>query len=276
MNNYSVFVIIMHYFSFRGENMKKIALSLLAASVLLISGCSKKAAVVINNADDLVGKKVGVQAGTTGEIYASDIEDVKISSFKSAIDAGLALSAGTIDAIVLDELPAKEIVKRSPKLKILEQEFSLEDYAIAVRKGDTELLNSINASIARMKNDGTYDMLQKAFIPTEGEIVIPKIEETAPDGDIIKLGTEASFPPFEYTEGTKVVGFDISQSQIFANDAGRKLQVVAMAFDSLIAALQSGAIDFIAAGMTVTEERMLEVDFSEPYYQSKQVIIVRK
>ena len=256
--------------------MKKIALSLLTASVLLISGCSKKAAVVINNADDLVGKKVGVQAGTTGEIYASDIEDVKISSFKSAIDAGLALSAGTIDAIVLDELPAKEIVKRSPKLKILEQEFSLEDYAIAVRKGDTELLNSINASIARMKNDGTYDMLQKAFIPTEGEIVIPKIEETAPDGDIIKLGTEASFPPFEYTEGTKVVGFDISQSQIFANDAGRKLQVVAMAFDSLIAALQSGAIDFIAAGMTVTEERMLEVDFSEPYYQSKQVIIVRK
>ena len=256
--------------------MKKITLSLLAASVLLISGCSKKNAVVINNADDLVGKKVGVQAGTTGEIYASDIEDVKISSFKSAIDAGLALSAGTIDAIVLDELPAKEIVKRSPKLKILEQEFSLEDYAIAVRKGDTELLNSINASIARMKNDGTYDMLQKAFIPTEGEIVIPKIEETAPDGDIIKLGTEASFPPFEYTEGTKVVGFDISQSQIFANDAGRKLQVVAMAFDSLIAALQSGAIDFIAAGMTVTEERMLEVDFSEPYYQSKQVIIVRK
>lgn len=256
--------------------MKKITLAVMAAAVLLCTGCSKKAAVVINNADDLVGKKVGVQAGTTGEIYASDIENVKISSFKSAIDAGLALSAGTIEAIVLDELPAKEIVKRSPKLKILEQEFSLEDYAIAVRKGDEELLKSINASIARMKADGTYDMLQKAFMPTEGEIVIPKIEETAPNGDILKLGTEASFPPFEYTEGTKVVGFDVSQSQIFANDAGRKLQVVAMAFDSLIAALQSGAVDFIAAGMTVTEERKLEVDFSEPYYQSKQVIIVRK
>ncbi len=256
--------------------MKKISLVLMAAAVLLAAGCSKKTAVTINNADDLVGKKVGVQAGTTGEIYASDIEDVKISSFKSAIDAGLALSAGTIDAIVLDELPAKEIVKRSPKLKILAQEFSLEDYAIAVRKEDTALLASINSSIAKMKADGTYDMLQKAFMPAEGEIVIPKIAETAPNGDVLKMGTEASFPPFEYTEGTKVVGFDVSQSQVIANDAGRKLQVVAMAFDSLIAALQSGAVDFIAAGMTVTEERKLEVSFSEPYYQSKQVIIVRK
>ncbi|MCQ2597491.1 MAG: transporter substrate-binding domain-containing protein [Treponema sp.] len=256
--------------------MKKIAVAVLAAVALMATGCAKKTTVVINNADDLVGKKVGVQAGTTGEIYASDIEDVKISSFKSGIDAGLALSAGTIDAIVLDELPAKEIVKRSPKLKILDQEFSLEDYAIAVRKGEPELLNSINASIRKMKTDGTYDMLQKAFMPAEGEIVIPVIKETAPDGNILKMGTEASFPPFEYTEGTKVVGFDVSQSQVIANDAGRKLQVVAMAFDSLIAALQSGAVDFIAAGMTVTEERMLEVDFSEPYYQSKQVIIVRK
>lgn len=257
--------------------MKKLVYAVLAASLLLTAGCSKKnSAVVINGADDLEGKRVGVQAGTTGEIYAADIKDVKLSSFKSGIDAGLALSAGTIDAIILDELPAKEIVKRSPKLKILEEEFSLEDYAIAVRKGDEALLNSINASIARMKADGTYDMLQKAFMPAEGEVVIPKIDETAPDGDVLKLGTEASFPPFEYTEGTKVVGFDISQGQVFANDAGRKLQVVAMAFDSLIAALQSGAVDFIAAGMTVTEERKMEVDFSEPYYQSKQVIIVRK
>lgn len=257
--------------------MKKIIYAVLAASVLLMaSGCSKKGVVVINGADDLEGKKVGVQAGTTGEIYASDIPDVKLSSFKSGIDAGLALSAGIIDAIVLDELPAKEIVKRSRNLMILEEEFSLEDYAIAVRKGDDNLLNAINASIARMKSDGTYDMLQNAFMPAEGEIVIPEISESAPNGKIIKLGTEPSFPPFEYTEGTKVVGFDVSQSQIIANDMGCKLEVVAMNFDSLIAALQSGAVDFIAAGMTVTEERKESVNFSEPYYQSKQVIIVRK
>ena len=64
--------------------------------------------------------------------------------------------------------------------------------------------------------------------------------------------------------------------QKIAFDAGSKLEVVDMAFDSLIPALASGAIDFIAAGMSVTEERQKNVDFSLPYFESEQVIIIRK
>jgi len=90
------------------------------------------------------------------------------------------------------------------------------------------------------------------------------------------MGTNAAFPPFEYIEGTDPVGFDVTMSQLIARDFGKKLQVVDMAFDGLIAALQSDAIDFIAAGMTATDERRKNVDFSEPYYSSNQVIIVRK
>ncbi|MDY4831695.1 MAG: transporter substrate-binding domain-containing protein, partial [Treponema sp.] len=91
-----------------------------------------------------------------------------------------------------------------------------------------------------------------------------------------KLGTNAAFPPFEYVDGKSVVGFDITMGQKIAKTAGKKLEVVDMAFDSLIPALQSGTIDFIAAGMSVTEERKKNVDFSVPYFQSEQVIIVRK
>ena len=61
-----------------------------------------------------------------------------------------------------------------------------------------------------------------------------------------------------------------------AKDLNKKLQVVDMSFDGLIAAVQSGAVDFVAAGMTATDERRQNVDFSEPYYESNQVIIVRK
>ena len=93
--------------------------------------------------------------------------------------------------------------------------------------------------------------------------------------DVIKMGTNAAFPPFEYTLGTEVVGFDVTVSQLISRDYGKKLKVVDMNFDGLIAALQSGSIDFIAAGMTATEERRKNVDFSEPYYLSKQTIIVR-
>ena len=95
-------------------------------------------------------------------------------------------------------------------------------------------------------------------------------------GGKIVFGTNAEFPPFEYVEGKSIVGFDITMGQKIAKNAGLKLEVVDMAFDSLIPALQSGTIDFIAAGMSVNEERKKNVDFSETYFESEQVIIVRK
>lgn len=257
--------------------MKKLVLiaSIVTIAVALFS-CNEKNKVVINSASDLEGKIIGVQAGTTGELYVQEsVKDANVKSFKNGIDASLALSNGSIDAIVLDELPAKEIVKRNKKLTILNDKFATENYAIAVKKGNTELLNSINSTIAKMKSSGTYEYLINAFMPIDGNITLQEIEETASNG-VVKMGTNAAFPPFEYIEGTRIVGFDASFSQLIANDYGKKLQIVDMAFDGLIPALQSGAIDFIAAGMTATDERRQNVDFSEPYYSSNQVIIIRK
>ena len=158
---------------------------------------------------------------------------------------------------------------------IVDLDLAIEEYAIAIKKGNADLLNSINATIATMKSNGEYEKLVNAFMPVDGNIVLPA--EIASTGtEIIKLGTNAAFPPFEYVEGADIVGFDITMGQKIAADYGKKLEVVNMEFDSLIAALSSGAIDFIAAGMSVTEERKKNVDFSVPYYASKQVVIIRR
>ena len=257
--------------------MKRIiAVISIAMFILGMSACKKKEAVIINNASDLAGKKIGCQAGTTGELYIQEsVKDAKIKSFKTGIDASLDLKNGAIDAIVLDELPAKEIVKRNPDLVIVKDDFMSESYAIAVKKGNTELLESINKTIADLKMNGTYENLIKSFMPVDGNIVIPEIEDIE-SKDMIKMGTNASFPPFEFIMGTEIVGFDVAIGKLISKDCGKKLKIVDMAFDGLIAALQSGAIDFIAAGMTATEERRQNVDFSESYYESNQVIIVRK
>lgn len=111
-------------------------------------------------------------------------------------------------------------------------------------------------------------------MPADGDIKIP--DEYASSGDTIKMGTNATFWPFEYTEGNQIVGFDISMSQYVAQHMGKKLEVVNMDFDALIGALQAGSIDFIAAGMSVEPDRLEYVDFSDAYYESEQVIIVRK
>ena len=122
--------------------------------------------------------------------------------------------------------------------------------------------------------NGEYEALVAAFMPADGNIKIPASETGS--GEKVILGTNAAFPPFEYVEGKNIVGFDITMGEKIAKTAGMKLEVMDMAFDSLIPALQAGTIDFIAAGMSVTEERKKNVDFSVPYFASEQVIIVRK
>ena len=257
---------------------KSIVIVAALAAVLAFTGCSKSKAE-INSVADLAGKKIGVQAGTTGEAWVQDnVADVHLSSFKTGMDAALDLKNRAIDAVILDELPAKAIVERNPELKIIrDPEFTnnKEAYAIAVKKGNSELLASINKTIEDMKEGGEYEKLVNAFMPVDGNIVIPA-NIAADSSKVVKLGTNAAFPPFEYVEGKNIVGFDITMGQKIAKDAGLKLEVVDMAFDSLIPALQSGTIDFIAAGMSVNEERKKNVDFSETYFESEQVIIVRK
>ena len=259
--------------------MKKISIiSAVLAATLVFAGCSKSK-VTITSAAELAGKKIGVQAGTTGEAWVQDnVQGAQISSFKTGMDAALDLKNRAIDAVVLDELPAKAIVERNPELTIIRDKVftdNKEEYAIAVKKGNAALLESINNTIFGMKESGDYEALVNAFMPADGKISIPAVE-AASSSKVLKLGTNAAFPPFEYVEGKNIVGFDITMGQKIAKNAGMKLEVVDMAFDSLIPALQSGTIDFIAAGMSVNEERKKNVDFSETYFESEQVIIVRK
>lgn len=260
--------------------MKKFIVSLMAVAlvgtmVFALGGKDNGKSVSITSPDDLAKLNVGCQAGTTGENFMQEnYPNTKLSSFRNGIEAALALKNNLLDAVILDELPARAIVANNPNLKIIDLKMEPEEYAIAVRKGDSDLLASINRTIATIQQNGEYDMLTKSFMPTDGEIKIPATINTI--GQVIRMGTNAQFPPFEYYEGTKPVGFDISMSEMIARDYGKRLEVVDMDFGGLIAALQSGAIDFIAAGMTATDERRKNVDFSDTYYRSSQMIIVRK
>lgn len=259
--------------------MKKsiaIVLALFLVSAVTFVGCSKdKGSVSITKPSDLDGLRLGCQVATTGELYIQEqVKNATVRSFRTGMDAALDLKNRGIDAIVIDELPAKSIVANNSDLKIIDLDLEPEEYAIAVRKGNTALLDSINSTIRAMRADGSYEKLVNAFMPADGDIVIPASIPTI--GSTIRVGLNAAFPPFEYVEGTKVVGFDITMSEYIARDYGRQLEIVDMSFDGLIAALQSGAIDFIASGMTATDERRQNVDFSDAYYSSKQVIIVRK
>lgn len=89
------------------------------------------------------------------------------------------------------------------------------------------------------------------------------------------VGTNAEFEPFEYRDGDKIIGFDIDLINEIASLTGKEVEIIDMQFDGLLPALEAKKIDIIIAGMTATEERKQFVNFSDPYYSSKQSILVQ-
>ena len=101
-------------------------------------------------------------------------------------------------------------------------------------------------------------------------------EVTTVEPGVLTMGTNATFPPYEYKDGDDVVGIDAEIAQALADKLGLQLEIVDMDFDSLVASVQSGKIDMSLAGMTVTEERKQNVDFTDSYATGVQVIIVKE
>lgn len=133
-----------------------------AAQVVIIKEGSSVA-----SPSDLVGKKVGVQLGTTGDIFAEDIDDAEIERFNKGFEAVQSLLQDKVDAVIIDREPAKVFVSQNEGLAILDEEFTLEDYAIAVAKGNTELLDQINASLARLKSSGKLQEIIDKYISAD-------------------------------------------------------------------------------------------------------------
>lgn len=120
----------------------------------------------ITDLDGLEGKKIGVQQDTTGHIYASDeFGEDNVTPFNTGADAVLALTTGKVDAVIIDNEPAKSYVDANDGLVILETEYAVENYAIAIQKGNTELLEKINGALAELKADGTLQKIIDKYIP---------------------------------------------------------------------------------------------------------------
>ena len=257
-------------------------LTVLCLSTLTLTACGSKKVIenTVFSVDDLEGKSIGVQLGTTGDIYCSDYEGdeagTKVERYNKGADAVQALKQGKIDAVVIDEQPAKAFINANSELMILDEEFANEEYAICISKTNTTLKNSVNEAIEYLKSNGTISTIINNYI---GENA-PKTHYT-PDSSVVRnngvlnMATNAYFEPYEYYSNGEVVGIDVDIATAIADYLGMTLHIEDMEFDSIITAVASGKSDIGAAGLTVTEDRLKNIDFSTTYTTAKQVIIVR-
>lgn len=122
----------------------------------------------IASVDDLAGKKIGTQRGTTGYLYCSDdFGDENVVAYDDGLTAVQMLNNGQVDCVVIDNAPAKEFVAANPGLKLLDTAYVEEDYAIGVGKGNTELKDAINTALEELKADGTLQAIVDKYITAE-------------------------------------------------------------------------------------------------------------
>lgn len=265
--------------------MKKKTLLLLCLLLLAfgITGCGKKVGPSkVKDVAGLEGSVIGVQVGTTGDIYVTDYEGdeagTKVERYKKGSDAISSLKNGKLDCVVIDEEPAKAFVKRNSDLSILEEEFTVEEYAICVSKDREDLCEDINKALTILKQNGTLDKIIDSYITdidNEDRYHYESPEGQTYENGKLVMATNVAFPPYEYYENNQVMGIDAEMAKAVADELHYELEISDIDFDAIITAVQGGKADIGVAGMTVTEDRLKNINFTDSYTTAKQVIVVR-
>ena len=133
---------------------------------------SNQVAIVKEDSDitgsaDLEGKTIGVQLGTTGDALATELKDATVERYNKGLEAVQSLTQGKIDAVVIDQATAQAFVNKTEGIKILEEKMSEEEYAIAIKKGNTDLVEKMNAAIAELKSEGKIDEIVAKYMDAE-------------------------------------------------------------------------------------------------------------
>ncbi|MEA3376215.1 MAG: basic amino acid ABC transporter substrate-binding protein [Chloroflexota bacterium] len=227
----------------------------------------------IEGPEDLAGKRVGVQLGTTGDIWLTDETEAEVVRYDENTLAFQALDNGDVDAAAADGPTVVDIIQANPEmdLKVLDGVYTEEQYGIAVNPDRQDLLEAINQGLAAVKESGKYDEIYDKYFGVE------EAEEGEPvDLGLITIGTNAEYPPFEYVDDEgNITGFDIDLMTAIAGEAGFEFEFVNTRWDGIFVALASGEFDAVISAATITEEREEMVDFSDPYFNAGQMIAVR-
>ena len=296
-------------------NMRRIVSILLAVMfcVACFTGCGSSkdnggtASVDVRNAKsiaDLAGAKIAAQTGTFHADALEQIPNVQASTYPEFSDLLTALKSGAIDGYVAEEPTAFSVCASNDELTYLP--FKNNDtgftataadvgIAIGLKKGNT-LRDQINTVLAEITDEQRSELMEQIVTLASGGTVTEfavHCDAPATTTGTLKIGMECAYEPYNWTdtEGTSLGavpissegqsglyanGYDVQIAQYVANHLGLKLEIYAMEWDSLIPAVNSGAIDAIVAGMSPTAERSEQLDFTDTYYESNLVVIIRK
>ena len=174
----------------------------------------------VHSIDDLKGKTIGVQIGTTGDTLAGDIEDGKVEKYNKYSDAVQALKQGKVDAVIIDKDTADVFVSKNDDIELLSEGFADEAYAIAINLDNAELQTQINGALAALEKDGTLKAIKDSYDGENGGERYKSPEGADRSRGVLVMATNAEFPPYESREGDEFVGIDVDMMNAVCDKLG--------------------------------------------------------
>ena len=222
----------------------------------------------------------GKLGAITGGLYEVELQkrfpNAEILQFNAQPDLAVALSEGKIDAFTCPISSAKDFMSVDNTLTYLDEVFMKIPYGFAFRKADgkNELRDQLNEYLSRIHSDGTYDEVVKIWFGDDES----KKTVTMPEGGSRELRyiTASTMQPYSYIKDGKNAGLEVDIISRFCREYGYGLKIDNADFGSLIAGVSSGSYDIASGTIMITEERAQSVDFSDVYYTTDAVAVVRK
>ena len=273
--------------------MKKV-LCLVLAVVMLLScatACSGKKKIEIVDLNSLDGLTVAFQAGTTSDDLLTDLVETKTIAAtmvqnEKVLTCFTQLENGEVDAILTDSTVAESYVEaNADKYQIAwVQESDAENFGIAIPLGQKDIQAAINEAMAILDEEGIIDaMVSKWFGDGSSELVMPKEQKvTGYDLSLLNEGTltvgaSIDYPPYESyaSDGVTPIGFDVDLVTAVATLLGLEVSFIDTAFEGIFGGMGVN-FDVVCSGVTINDERLENMLFSDPYIENYQCIVIAK
>lgn len=243
--------------------------------LLLLSSCSKAGdeVRVFNHIDDVRQARIGVVLGTLQDDFATnEMPDAEVVRFETEADLILSLQQKKCDVIMLDQTIFDFLKLQNPEIVQVPSDLSSEYYGIGFNKKDLQLHAQFNDFLKEIQSNGIYQDIYDRWIKNSLDSDMPEISSYT-KGKQLRVAVTNTLYPFAFMKDQKLVGFDIELIMRFAQKIQRPIEFHAVNFSSLIASLQSGRVDIISSAMCITEERQKMVLFSDPYFETRTVVV---
>ncbi len=257
------------------NKMKKI-ISLVMCAILLFT-----CAFALASCADENNTKIGLQSGTTSEMYAKALKGIEVVSYDTFALSATDMKNGNVDYVFCDKTTASAICAEIDGLKIVPVSLAQEFYGIAIDKNQADLKTKIDAILTEYAAE--IQAMAEAFQKGENKenytgVVSADKDPSKADKQLV-LATNAEFAPFEYVEnkdGVKTYyGIDMEIAKLIANELDMELVIEDMKFETVVGAVGNNGVDIAMSGLTITAEREQVVNFSKSYFAEDIVIICK-